>query len=132
MKYILIFIFTLLLKTAFTQYQYIASPNEKLTVEIWSENNRAYYSVSINNQPILIRSKLGLVCEDEGYTSLSLVSVSAESFITDSYESPNPHARFEDSAIRGSGDSSIGIRGLGIRGLGIRGSGMRGLAIQDQ
>jgi hypothetical protein len=93
MKNIFLFPILILSFNVFSQNNIITSPNKKLSAKVWVENNHAFYSVSINNQPLLLPSNLGLIREDADFTMLSLRSVSPATIITDKYESINAKRR---------------------------------------
>ena len=73
----------------------ITSPDKKINVLVGiSENNNAFYSVKYQNSPVINRSKLGIIREDEDfYENLSLDSVSSIKIIEDEYEMPHGKKR---------------------------------------
>ena len=58
---------------------------------VWVENDKhVLYTITLNNQPLLINSKLGIIGEDEDFSKdLSLLSVSPLEVVTDKYETVN-------------------------------------------
>ena len=89
---LLIIIFS---SSTFSQSNSIPSPNKELSAQLWlTKDNQPYYSVTLNNQPILTNSKLGLVREDADFTKdLKLISASISQPVTDKYETINAKRR---------------------------------------
>jgi hypothetical protein len=68
------------------EYQ-LNSPNNKITLKFWLAEGKAYYSVLATNNLVLEKSKLGLIRNDEDFSSrLSLTSISKIEVINDHYE----------------------------------------------
>ncbi len=78
-----------------SQKSIIASPDKKLSAQVWLANDKhAFYTITLNNQPLLTNSRLGIICEDEDFSNdLSLISVSASELVTDKYETFNAKRR---------------------------------------
>jgi alpha-glucosidase len=66
----------------------IKSPNSKIKVSVsLTASQQAQYTVSLNNQPVILPSKLGLIRDDESFAEgLKLVSASPATLVKDSYE----------------------------------------------
>lgn len=93
--FISVILFTANILFAQSRKSLITSPDKKVSAEVWlSDDKHSFYTVSINNQPLLTISKLGIICEDEDFSSnLTLLSVSSPESVTDKYETFNAKRR---------------------------------------
>ncbi|MFD1257295.1 glycoside hydrolase family 97 catalytic domain-containing protein [Mucilaginibacter terrae] len=71
---------------AVTEYQ-VASPDKRIVVKVGLTDAKLYYTVNSGGAPVLLKSKLGLVREDQDFSvGMSLVSAAPQILITDEYD----------------------------------------------
>ena len=65
----------------------VKSPDGKIAVKVGLTSSKLYYEVSRNQVPVILRSKLGLIREDQDFsTGLTMLSVPKELGVADHYE----------------------------------------------
>lgn len=83
----LIVLIPLLLKAAPNAPYTIKSPDGKIEVNVELDGGKLFYEVNRNNEPVILRSKLGIIREDQDFSKgLSLESMPKELGILDHYE----------------------------------------------
>jgi alpha-glucosidase len=71
---------------AVTEYQ-VTSPDKHIVVKVGLTDSKLYYTVNSGSAPVVLKSKLGLVREDQDFsTGITFVSAAPQILITDEYD----------------------------------------------
>jgi len=67
----------------------VASPDGQVKAEFFLEDGRPFYTLRLNEKPLLVKSPLGLVCADADFTeNLTLKGFSKMEIVLDDYTMP--------------------------------------------
>lgn len=86
-SYLFIFVFlTLLISCDDSSVIEVRSPDNSISLEVWEENGFLFYQISKDEQPVLLKSNLGLKRRDSDFSKqLKISSIGEITTYTDSY-----------------------------------------------